>query len=802
MSPHSSCIARASYFMASMSLKSAVSAQFDSRRAMKIEVETSSFASEVAAQPSSPSKRDEISLKKEEKMRKDKENINFQPSLQARRVANAPPKVTPAGSRFDRLYGDAVKRQEDEPRMKSRPDDGELTFTPSISPKARSVSRERNPADLSNNLYKAAGAGRVTVKETPKDSFKPTISKRAKSLERSSSVADLSARLYGSKDIYNEKLNARIAEEAERNAKKCTFVPKMSPKTRAVSLTAATAAKSAAVANRLFSLAEVKKGKLEEGRATQVKKEMEGVTFQPNLATKPKVTAAAPVPQPSARGRDLTVKVVTGSRFDHLYKDAIKRKTDDPLVRARVSESHMTFKPTISPKARSSSTERKPSELVDNLHNASGSGRTPVREAPADNNSYKPVITERARSLDRSAAGITDRLYACKETADEKLMNLKYAAAVKEYGECTFTPEITITAKNRVSQSDTSSVGSMQSTDTVQRLLEYGEEKKRKLYEEMRIRAEIDMSDVTFQPRLVSSPTARMESEDNGNGNGNQFDRLYSDAIKRKTDDPFVRAKVDESNNTFKPSISILASSIDRSTFRDINKRSKDAAEKKKAEELQRRASLAEFAHKPLLSRRASSLDRSSLELINARMKLVTDRKRDEVAARLARENTFAPKIPDYQFRSRSRSSSIDSASRNVSMSNATAASIAGRFNKNPPSPSVLRLEEERRIKAERDLALVKLKFAKAEKELLAAKTRSSSKPSTPLKMPSPAPSPTSRGHSSTPPAPPVRGQLMTPFSSSNSATKSVVLMGGSIKRSGSDVKLVQGTDMPFGRNV
>jgi hypothetical protein len=647
--------------------------------------------------------RDEIALKKEKILQEKEANNTFQPKLSARRKSDMSEIKPSPASRFDRLYYDAIKRQVEEPKLKLKVDESNNTFKPSISPKAMSSSTIRKPADLVNSMHNAAGAGRVLVeKPTDANTFKPVISKRASSLDRSST--DASARLYASKDIYKANLEKKKAEDFRRNAEKCSFSPVISSRMRSriSSSDSVGSVKSIATEDRLHLYAEKKKSKLEETKRLQLERDMADTTFKPTLISNSKTAGGQ-------RGRDQTMKVVQGSRFDHLYKDAIKRMTDDPLARAKVDESHWTFAPKISPKARSISIERRTSgELVDSLHNATGSGRVIVQEKAEDMNSYRPTITKRASSLERTSP-IPMRLYACKELTDENLDKLKYEAAVREFEECTFAPDIS--PSNRLSRSgpnaDGASINSLDSVNTVDRLLEYGELKKRKLLEEKRIQGEREMLDVTFQPKLTSSPRNRSEVD---YAESNQFNRLYSDAIKRQTEDPFVRARLDESHMTFQPKISKLANSLDKSTFSEINQRQKEVALKKKEDEVYRRAQLALSTHQPLISRRASSLDRSSLDVINQRQKEITEKKKLEASAVTDRENTFSPKLHSVQSaRGRSRSSSIDSNSSVLSgrsITSPTNASIAARFTK--PTFDTLRAEamaKAKVLKEKNDLA-------------------------------------------------------------------------------------------------
>lgn len=767
--------------------------------------EPADFSTEIATEPINSeflSKRDEIALRKEKQLRTAKESMTFQPTLHAR-PRDIKLKGNPTVSRFDRLYGDAIKRLEEDPKSRSRPDDNELTFKPAISAKARSSSSDRRASDLVNSMHKGVGTGRIPIKESPKDPnlFKPTISKRANSIERSSSALDTSSRLYASKDTYKRKLDLKKAEDDKRTAELCTFSPMMSPKIRANTLTISTSPKTPPLIDRLNSYAMSRKGKLEQERASQELREMEGVTFQPKLVTKSKAAATSQhVGVPTQRGRDTAVKVIAGNRFDHLYKDAVKRKSEDGSTRVKVDESHMTFKPSISAKARAMSTDRKSTDLVHDINNSSVSRRAAAHEVPVDDFSYKPVISSRASSLDRSGSAITDRLYTNGDT--EKMSKLKFEAAERELGVCTFSPDIS--QSNKVGSPLDTSMSSEKSLNTVERLLKYGEEKKRKLYEDKRARAHITMSDVTFQPKLPKSPPPRLEVDENSvtENNGNQFDRLYNDAMKRKSSESSIRLGLDDSLL-----ISPKANSNNKLTFEDIGKRSKDSAEKRMKEELRKREVEIDVVRTPIVAKRPTSLGRSSSGSTGERQKATAEKKEEEILGKKVRESVLSPNLTVHQLRvMRSRSPSVESNGRSVSTfsqgsGSQNSAKIAGRIARDPAGSVVKRrMEEERRLKAERELAAVKLNFAKAEKELQVARSRSNSKGTSPTKTsPQVTPPASARRESilSTKSAEPSKGLMASPFISRSTPSKP-----SPIKRASIDVRPTSRAGLPFGRNV
>jgi hypothetical protein len=240
---------------------------------------------------SSPSLKEEIALKREKKLLEEQANCTFAPALTAPREGRDSTLKALTGSRFDHLYNDALKRKtkgqqakESEEILEKKAD--ENNFKPAISPKARSISRDRKPSDLVNSLYNASGAGRAIVKDSPKDAnlFKPTIIKRANSTDRVSLV-DTGSRLYESRLKHQANLEKDKEEAEKRNAKLCTFAPKIF-KCRSASLTPLEGGKAIAVTDRLLQYGEKSKTRLEEEKKIREKKELAAATFQPTLVAK------------------------------------------------------------------------------------------------------------------------------------------------------------------------------------------------------------------------------------------------------------------------------------------------------------------------------------------------------------------------------------------------------------------------------------------------------------------------------------------------------------------------------------
>lgn len=205
-------------------------------------------------------------------------------------------------------------------------------------------------------------------------------------------------------------------------------------------------------------------------------------TFQPSL---------------SARPEQVTTEKLVVSRFDRLYDDAIKRKSEGPKVKVEVDRSTYTFKPTLYTKSRSPSIDREPSEFFESMHMASGAGRK--KEIVEDQNLFKPTISKRANSLDRSMtfASKIARLLVSKQKHQEEMDKLKSEKNMRIAEECTFSPVI---YSSRSAYQNKAANGNR--TSVINRLLEFGEKKKARLEEEQRLKAIENLAEATFKPAV------------------------------------------------------------------------------------------------------------------------------------------------------------------------------------------------------------------------------------------------------------------------------------------------------------
>lgn len=231
----------------------------------------------------------EISLRKERERQIEASQFTFKPNVTPYKKSHVQNDTTAKENRFDKLYGDALKRHltvqsKDEEDKK----DKDLTFTPKISSLGAKVSRSSSRDRLgltsrSNNNSRASSRERDSdrrsrskaVEEYQNEcTFTPTISKRAKSIERQRST-EIAERLYHHDKVLKDKMEQKKHEKDNQEMAACTFQPSVTSKARLGS--------SVDVTERLNRFNEMKKKKLEEAIRRKEEEESEQLTFKPKL---------------------------------------------------------------------------------------------------------------------------------------------------------------------------------------------------------------------------------------------------------------------------------------------------------------------------------------------------------------------------------------------------------------------------------------------------------------------------------------------------------------------------------------
>lgn len=273
--------------------------------------------------------REQIRIKKEREREEEQAQLTFRPTV------NQPKKHQhqndDKSSRFDKLYGDALKRhitshakEADSPIKEGNK---ELTFKPQLSTlgakqsrsssrerlgitkassKSRDVSRERNGvASVSQNNKDGSVVGAnsrkssnsrpnsanglnssrtrtVSKEQEASATFRPSISKRAKSIEnkRQQESRNIAERLYDQGKVAKEKMEQRKTELDHLRMQECTFTPSITTKSKS----STQANSNLEVTERLRRFEEIKKKKLEEALRRKEEEETEELTFKPKIS--------------------------------------------------------------------------------------------------------------------------------------------------------------------------------------------------------------------------------------------------------------------------------------------------------------------------------------------------------------------------------------------------------------------------------------------------------------------------------------------------------------------------------------
>lgn len=569
-------------------------------------------------------------------------------------------------SRFDRLYGDAFnKRQTDQ--VKPRNGETVLTASNSNTPRARSASSDPRAANRASSATRTSNAGRVPVQENLKNqtTSKPTPPRRSISMDRSSSVSATTARLHAAKKAATEKSDSKVVVDVKKVPHINTIVPAFaSPTARPTTMMFFENPLHARASERLRLNTDDKTRQPSVEGAQRDPEATNGAIVEPATVSIPEVEETQSNGQ---RGRDVAVKVVAGSRFDTLYKDAMKRKNKDPPS-SNKDESNLTFKPIISPKARSLSRDRSAAEQIDKLHNAPGSGRAPVKAVTVDKNPYKPTISKRGSSLDRSSDNISKRLHDLKTQQNGNIDKLKNEALAKESVECTFKPNMTPTKTvkpklipNGVPATSLPSAGEkvVVSVDSRSRRSQSAQPAPRS--QSAQPSSKKGVSDFRTELKSVGSPSFRGVPGAYGSPTAaTHFNNLYSDSMKRTSD------------------------------------------------------------LKPNISRRANNVDGKSIDSSTERQQKLPEPPKVVVDAKDKREKTTPFRSPGMRSRSNSQDQrwSASSSATSSTISSPSTTSAAGRFRDGPSEESKGKADESRRLRAEKDLVNMRMKALRSDREM------------------------------------------------------------------------------------
>jgi hypothetical protein len=309
-------------------------------------------------------------VKKEQQRQKDEAQFTYQPiiftqrSPSSQRLRREQQIEGDQENRFDKLYGDAVKRQITEKIIQQVANDvafdRDLTFSPRLSKKganlSRSASRERlgiSRSSFSSEAGSIASTARTSRSRSSSParseySFSPQITKKAQlsadrrslSAERFFSDEPSASRLYRQAAVLEEKAAQRKEEMEQLSMQECTFTPRLATSRAAVTQKVHEELQHGNgldVSERLMRREHLRKIKLEQAKLEQDAKQREQLTFKPHIKGV-KSRSASP-----ARPADVVERLLTPTR-----------KSRNAIIAEAEANVQLTFHPKI-PSRRSAS---------------------------------------------------------------------------------------------------------------------------------------------------------------------------------------------------------------------------------------------------------------------------------------------------------------------------------------------------------------------------------------------------------------------------------------------------------------
>jgi len=216
---------------------------------------------------------------------------------------------------------------------------------------------------------------------------------------------------------------------------------------------------------------------VEKKREEKLRQEIKNLTFQPKLNHK-------------------NFENAQGSLLERIEMDVIKRK--EQIKNPKSVEPECTFKPKLYPsKVRPSSAKIE----------------RPRPKAVVEEPTFKPNISERAKSIKRTTFGVSigDRLYAQGIETKVKVDLLKLAVEQSEMQECTFAPKISESPFIDQNETNTSIA---RSGDFVQRMQQYAADVEIRKIEAKRTYDLEKQAETTFAPQLSHSPSDKSKGGD------------------------------------------------------------------------------------------------------------------------------------------------------------------------------------------------------------------------------------------------------------------------------------------------
>jgi hypothetical protein len=316
-------------------------------------------------------------IKKEQQRQRDEAQFTYQPIIFTQRSPSSQRMSREQENRFEKLYGDAVKRQITgkivQQVAKDVVYDRDLTFSPRLSKKganlSRSASRERLGISRSSSCSEVgsiASTARTFRSRSPSParsefSFSPQITKKAQlSADRRSLSAEQffsdepsTSRLYRQAAVLQEKAAIKKEEFEQLSMQECTFAPRLATSRASVTRKVQEEQQygnGLDVSERLMRREHIRKIKLEQAKLELDAKQRENLTFKPQIKEL-KSRSSSP-----ARPADVVERLLTPTA-----------KSRNAEIAEAEANAQLTFHPKI-PSRRSASPNTVRGQVYSSVH--------------------------------------------------------------------------------------------------------------------------------------------------------------------------------------------------------------------------------------------------------------------------------------------------------------------------------------------------------------------------------------------------------------------------------------------------
>ena len=412
---------------------------------------------------------------------------------------------------------------------------------------------------------------------------------------------------------FSRRTKADVVREAkERNAKECTFKPKINGRARFSTKTNQETRQERFT--RLSSTHELREQKLFKERTRMEQKEMEQCTFKPKINPTSKTISSSSSHYNTKEG---IARLHGEADARSLQRQKLKRK-----IEAEELESY-PFKPSINRKSEKmlDMSHYKPIHLrVNDIQRAKHASRLAERlsrDASNPNLTFQPKINETSKMLveskrmdttDPSQFDVTSRLMKDAHDSTRRTLKRQQEYAKEKASQLTFQPHMSRGSQEIInSKSDYMGPGS----NFIARQATF--QKRKQKERNLQIQKEMKNSECTFHPDTGSAAEVLRHTRPHrlNESNLERVERLYRQDVQNKETKIAALRKRHQADCTFKPQINEISKSLARSkTVQELmeNRKNRQIKHESAAKREQEIAAECTFQPKVNTSNKAKSI--------------------------------------------------------------------------------------------------------------------------------------------------------------------------------------------------